>query len=1656
MKKKPLRLLLTEADDAGATSLLAALAQQGYEPECSRVESVAAFREAMAQGNYDVIFCDDAALGLDAVTALGILRESKRNIPLIVISGKAGEAAAVEAMRHGAADYFSRGNLNRLGAAVEREVGLAVGRRTAAEQARSNEILLRIASNAARLGGWTVDFPELRITWSDEVCAIHEMPLGTVPDLEQALSFYAPEWRGKMTAAFERCLNEGAPFDEEMEIITAGNRRIWVRSIGEGIRNKSGVTTRIQGAFQDITEQKQAEAAAERIAERMAATLESITDAFFTLDREWRFNYLNHSVVETSGFSREELMGRVLWEVYPDLKESEFGRNYLRAVAENCPVEFVEYYPPMERWFEVRAYPSAGGLAVHFYDITERRQSQEQLKILENCVSRINDLVVITEALPVVGDGPRIVFVNDAFVQHTGFSREEVYGKSPRFLQGSGTQPDRLELIRTAIEKGESVRTELLNYKKCGTEMWLDIDIVSVVDAEGQPTHLVAVERDVTQRKYEEEAARASERRYLVQRNALISLTKTISPEGSEILKAFQRITEATAKTLEVGRVSIWKFSEDRRAIRCLDLFELASGEHSSGRELLAADYPNYFKNIAELDLSETEDTNLGPFTGEFSDTYATPTGMVSMLDVPVHFRNRVDYVLCNEHAGSPREWRADEKTFAVAVANLVSLALEGAERALAQQEVLRSHQRFQMVAAATNDTIWDWNLETDAFWWNDGFAKLFGWVATHTGSTIQMWTRQIHPDDRERVAQDIHAAIERGDTDWTAEYRFISNDGRISHVLDRGQVVRNATGKAIQMVGGMTDVTANKAAEAELERSHRALLMLSSCNEMLIRTGDEDELLAEACRLAVEIGGYRMAWVGYAMDDEERRIKPMSHAGEELGYLSEVKITWAEGQSSGAGPVGRAIRSGEPIIFGDILENPDFLTWLAPARSRGYRSVICLPLRNEQRVFGVLSLYGSEPHPAGPEEVKLLQDMANDLAYGIGNIRSREERQRTQEVVIKVAQAVSSGIGSEFFDLLTRNMVEALGAHGGHIGRYYSETHSVETLSFILQGKLIENASYGLAGAPCERVSQGECCVHEHGVQGLFPEFRLFQELGIEAYAGIPLFDQNGSVAGVMVVFFTSPLTETALVQSTLQIFAARAAAELDRQQADARIREQASLLDKAQDAILVRDLDHTITFWNKGAERLYGWTSEEALGRSVCDLLYQETSAFSQAHQQTLDRGEWVGEMNQIDKFGRELTIEGRWTLVRDQNGQPESVFVINTDISEHRKLEQQFLRAQRLESIGTLAGGIAHDLNNILAPISMAIELLKMKVTDARSAELLDTLALSTKRGADMVAQVLSFGREMEGRRMEVHPRQLIIETETILRDTFLTKIQLEIRAPRELWTVHGDPTQLHQVLLNLCVNARDAIADYGKISISADNVMIDHTFAAMNLEAHEGPHVCIRVEDDGEGIPPEIIDKIFDPFFTTKSVGKGTGLGLSTSLAIVKSHGGFMRTVSKPGEGTRFRVYLPARPELAPPADLDLKPDLPSGRGEMVLIVDDEASIRQITQQTLEAFGYRTLLAANGEQAVSLYALHQAEISLVLTDMMMPEMSGSATIERLMKINPAVHIIATSGIAANRELAEVAGHGVKDFLQKPYTAETLLKCLAHVLTPSGAGI
>ncbi len=504
-----------------------------------------------------------------------------------------------------------------------------------------------------------------------------------------------------------------------------------------------------------------------------------------------------------------------------------------------------------------------------------------------------------------------------------------------------------------------------------------------------------------------------------------------------------------------------------------------------------------------------------------------------------------------------------------------------------------------------------------------------------------------------------------------------------------------------------------------------------------------------------------------------------------------------------------------------------------------------------------------------------------------------------------------------------------------------------------------------------------------------------------------------------------------------------------IERRLAEQKILAQATLLDVATDAIFVQDLETQILFWNKGAENLYGWLEKEAIGKKAHKLVSKETKRLTLENQKTVVKdGQWSGELHQFTKIGQKIIVFSRWTLMRDETGQPKSILVVNTDITEKKLLEAQFLRAQRLESIGTLASGIAHDLNNALAPVLMIAELLQNKNPDPQSQMLLLELRNSAKRAANLVKQVLSFARGIDGKRTPLQVRHLLVEIQQIATRTFSKSIKVYTDISPTLWIVHAEATQLHQVLMNLVINARDAMPDGGTLSICAENLFIDEHYARMNLDASVGPYIAITISDTGVGMSEEILERIFEPFFTTKGVGKGTGLGLSTVMGIIKSHGGFVKVYSEVKQGSRFKVYLPSLEGSDTQQTERLK--VLSGNGELILVVDDESSIREITKITLEAHNYKVLVANDGIEALAVYAQHQHEIAVVLMDMMMPEMDGLSTIQVLQKMNVAVSIVAVSGLSSSHKVATAMGFGVKTFLSKPYTTQELLKTLNGVLS------
>ncbi len=891
-----------------------------------------------------------------------------------------------------------------------------------------------------------------------------------------------------------------------------------------------------------------------------------------------------------------------------------------------------------------------------------------------------------------------------------------------------------------------------------------------------------------------------------------------------------------------------------------------------------------------------------------------------------------------------------------------------------------RSEERFHLVSRATADAIWDWNLVTDAMWWNEGMQNLFGVPPDQLPPDSTSWTLGLHPEDSETVLRDIHAALDGTESHWSAEYRFRRQDGSYAWVLDRGFMIRDDKGVAVRMVGGMTDISAHKAIEAEAQRdarnhaellhlqqrissldmpladvlhmvaetvlrqtgargamvellehkhlvakasagdmvrpegnllavdesilwpslyqgrtvlcndteaagwdmtamphrlgvrsvmaaplraddvvvgslkvtshqanafsrrdvahleilaeslgamvqlrrvagqlhaselqyrmlfdehpqpmwvydrgslrllavnhamvhhygysekellrmrmpdlwpaehretaehrlraidpeqrSHprvrrhvckdgslidmeitagnidfnglaarqilasdvtervrneaelarmgRAQRLLSACNETLVRATSETSLLQAICQIAVDIGGYRMGWVGFARDDERKSIEPVAHAGYNNHYLEALNLSWSEDDVYGRGPAGRAVRSGKPVIVQDIREENHFVDWTERMLEHGFHAVICLPLRDRDSTFGLLYLYASNILQISAEETGLLQELANDLAFGINSLRTQKSQQRLQASVLKVAAAVSASTGTEFFVQLVRNMAEALDAQGGCVVRlmpqYDGQAPRVTTLAAVLDGQLLTPTEYPLEGTPSLKLLTQRQFVVTQGVQLLYPEAPVLRVVQAQGYAGQQLCNADGEVVGLVFVLFRQAIADPDFITSTLQIFAARASAEIERQVADARIRHQASLLDKAQDAIIVRDLEHRIIFWNKSAERLYGWSRLQVLGQSIETLLYGDPTQFRRATQATLDHGEWTGEILQQHRDGSGIDVEGRWTLVRGDDGQPHSILAINTDIRQRKATEREI---QRLAFYDPLTG-------------------------------------------------------------------------------------------------------------------------------------------------------------------------------------------------------------------------------------------------------------------------------------------------------------------------------------------------------------------------------
>lgn len=489
--------------------------------------------------------------------------------------------------------------------------------------------------------------------------------------------------------------------------------------------------------------------------------------------------------------------------------------------------------------------------------------------------------------------------------------------------------------------------------------------------------------------------------------------------------------------------------------------------------------------------------------------------------------------------------------------------------------------------------------------------------------------------------------------------------------------------------------------------------------------------------------------------------------------------------------------------------------------------------------------------------------------------------------------------------------------------------------------------------------------------------------------------------------------------------------------------------LIETANAPIFGKDLLGKVNEWNRSAERLTGFSKHEVLGRELVDFV---SAGYKRAVKEVLDRAltgiETANfEFPLVTKDGRQVTVLLNAGTRRDASGEICGMVGVGQDITQLRQADQRSLRAKRLESLGTLAGGVAHDINNALAPILLASGLLRRQAPTC--ANLIDILESSARRGASMVQQLLTFAKGVDGERAAVESRPLLKELEHIVTSTFPKNIAFELQIADELLPVVGDATQLHQVLLNLCVNARDAMPRGGRIVVEAMSTEISVADADTHEDCASGTYVVWRVTDTGSGIAAEILDRIFEPFFSTKSPDQGTGLGLSTALGIIRSHGGFMRVASRPGVGTTFSVHIPAAREQGLPAAITEPTVEFRGRGETILVVEDEPAVREVFRQILTALGFKVRTAQDGVAALAILANPNTPVDGVITDLHMPNMDGLDLTREIRKTRPELGVILSSGRIDKSENAVLNDLGFVAQLEKPFSIERLSDALRLLL-------
>ncbi len=1011
-----------------------------------------------------------------------------------------------------------------------------------------------------------------------------------------------------------------------------------------------------------------------------------------------------------------------------------------------------------------------------------------------------------------------------------------------------------------------------------------------------------------------------------------------------------------------------------------------------------------------------------------------------------------------------------------------------------------------------------------------------------------KQFTPLIPPEDHhliEKLLKELHPKMKP----YTHVHRVILPGGEVRWNRWTNSSIHDEEGNFIEYQAMGVDVTEQILAEYRLKHLTRLNSVLSQINQAIIRTRNRITLYQQICEVIVKYGNFRFAWIGI-IDENYQQVKPVAYSGSEAHYLKDIVISTKD-DKFGKGPTGRAIREGRCVAYNDILNNPDYAPWREQAKKRGFRSSASIPIRLKDKIIGAINLYATEPDFFNRDELKLLEEIGNDVSFAISALEDAQKRAEVEKELREtniILQSVLNSPDVIIFSLdkeyrytsfnenhrqtmkkiwgvdihIGMNMLEAIGSsqdrqkakqnfdkalsgesftyeeeygdpalyrtcyedsyspivdpRGEIIGltvfvrditkrkaaekKFQQHAKMIDQIlatsleGFILadtEGKILDvNASY------CEMVGYRREELLEMSIFDMEQSMsadQIRQRIREMVSAGGAKFQtchrhKNGGMVELEVSITIITRDDTPLVAAFVRDVTEQKKMLEALQASEKSYRE---LFDNATDAIYIQDREGRFLDVNQGAVKMYGYPREFFIGKTPEPLsapgkndLKKVGEMVQKAFEGEPQRFEFWGLRSNGEAFPKEVRLNKGTYMGRDV------VIAFAQDITERKRLEEQLLQAQKMEAIGKLAGGVAHDFNNLLTVINGYSDLLLQQISpDDPTYISIQQIQKAGIRATELTAQLLAFSRRQMIQPSILNLNHVVKDTEKMLRRLIGENIILETFLEENLGNIRADMGQMEQIILNLAVNARDAMPRGGKLIIETANVILDDEYTRQHIDVQPGQYVLLAITDTGLGMDTEILPHIFEPFFTTKKVGEGTGLGLSTVYGIVKQNKGNIWVYSEPGEGSTFKIYLPRVDEEISFQNHHQR--IPSRlRGtETILIVEDDENVRKLSKEVLLTQGYRVLEAHNGEQAIEIYKQQGETIDLILTDVIMPGMSGKELVDLLLSINAELKVIFFSGYTDNT----IVHQGILDedthFIQKPFSPLALLEKIRTVL-------